>query len=107
MIFLKQDPDPLAGTVGARAVQQEFAFGRSEQSGDQRQQRGLAATARPDDAAELAVTNGEIQAVEGTRLSCAREISIRQPLTPNSLPPAHRLVDCIAFCANDALTIRS
>ena len=76
--FCRRMPTRVGGAANARAVESDAAFGRPQQAGDQRQQRGLAAAARPDDAAKLAVADREVQVLERKRLSGSGQIRIGQ-----------------------------
>ena len=89
------------------AVDQDPAFARLQQSADDREQGRLATAARPDDPAELAVRNCEIQAVERKGLSGSGEIGVGKSFAANALVAAHRLIVCMAFCANCGATIWS
>src|SRR4051812_12963639 len=72
MVLLQQNTDTSVRTDHAVAVKQKLALGRLQQPGNDPEQRGLAATAWPDDAAELAVTNHEIEVFKRQRFASAR-----------------------------------
>lgn len=92
MILLQQDTHPLVGAANAHTIEQDLSFRRLQQTGNDAQQGGFPAAARPHDAAELAVADRQVQVLERQRLSDPGEISVGQAFAPDSLPSAHRLI---------------
>src|SRR5262249_13703907 len=93
MVLLEEDTDPPVGTAESFAVKQKLTLGRLQQSGYERKQGGLAATARPDNAAEFAVADREVEALDGQCFASARDVCVRKSVASNSLSTSHRLID--------------
>src|SRR5262249_35981230 len=89
MILLQNDADPPVGAAHRLAIEQDLSLRRPQQAAEDRQQRGFSAAARPDDAAELAVADGEIKPLECERFAGAGEIRIGQALAADALASVH------------------
>src|SRR5262249_37705793 len=107
VVLLQQDADAPVGAVDARAVEQQPSLGRPQQPGNERQKGGLAAAARADDAAELAVADREVEVFQRQRLAAPGEIRVGKAFAPDALASAHRLIVWIALLAKVGLTIWS